>query len=248
LPLWEALLGALLLCAALALWGRLPFPGAVALFITSGYGAGRFALEGLREERGPRFAGLDAYRWRSAALFVIGVAGLSIGQAALLAPPSWEAAGANDSQGVLHLVASALLLLPIVHLFRFLGCELIFTLKDPAPVHILQLLVIVPDLGNGPFSVTMQFLREPEMTEIAASPVELAPAGTEADGRQRFEALPELSEREYTVNCTVSRAGAITRTGTCSGELNGPGLVVAFNAENGSAAAALQPRLCFQPI
>jgi len=246
-PLFEALLGAGLLAASLLLWGQLPFPGALALGICAGYGVGRFALEELREERPRRFAGLGAYQWMSAALFVLGVGGLTVGWAGSHIPRTLDVALATDAPGALHLFVSSLLLLPIVHVFRFLGC---FTKPDPPEVrhYLLQMLVSVPDLGTGPATVQMRFLREPGMSEIDESPVDLAPAGTELDGRLRFEALSELPEGSYTVNCSVSRAGAITRIGTCSGTLNAPNLVVQFNAAIGSAPNSLQPRFCFEPL
>ena len=246
-PLFEALLGAALLAASLLSWGRLPFPGALALGICAGYGAGRFALEELREERARRFAGLGALQWMSAALFVLGVGGLSVGWGGPRLHESLEVALATDAPGTLHLLVSSLLLLPVVHVFRFLGC---FTKPDPpqARRQLLQMLVTVPDLGTGPATVRMQFLAEPGMSEIDESPVDLAPAGTETDGRLRFEALSNLPEGAYTVTCTVSRAGAITRIGSCSGTLGGPDLVVAFQAAIGSAPNDLQPRFCFEPL
>jgi len=245
-PLLEALLGAVLLVVSLLSWGRLPFPGALALWICAGYGAGRFALSELREERATRFAGLGAFQWMSAALFVLGVGGLVLGWVGSHLPRNLDVALATDAPGMLHLLASSLLLLPIVYVFRFLGC---FTKPDrPEVRHLLQMLVSVPDLGTGPATVQMQFLREPGMSEIDESPVDLGPAGTEPDGRLRFEALSELPEASYTVNCSVSRADAITRIGTCSGALNAPNLVVQFNAAIGSAPNSLQPRFCFEPL
>jgi phosphatidylglycerol:prolipoprotein diacylglycerol transferase len=244
--IFESLFGAALLAASLAAWGWFPFPGALALSIAAGYGAGRFALEALRERSSPYFAGLSAYQWMSAGLVAIGGVGLAIGWGGSHAARTVELAFANDQPGTLHLLASALLLIPVVRLFRFLGCDLIFELKDPPILHQLQMIVVVPDLGTGAASVTIQFLREPEMTELDESPIELAPAGTAPDGRLNFEALRDLPEAAYTVTCTVSRTGAITRVGSCSGELNAPGLVLAFNAENGSAPNSLQARLCFE--
>ena len=248
-PLFEALLAAVLLALSLALWGRLPFDGAMGLVVCAGYGAGRFALEELREERAPRLAGLGAYQWLSAALVLLGVGGLALGWARAAHAPGAGIALASESAGSLHLAVSALLLLPVVHLFRFLGCDLIWTLEGPPDVfHSLQMIVFVPDLGTGPATVRMQFLREPGMTEIAGSPFELAAAGTLPDGRLNFEAVNMLPQAAYVVNCTMSRADALTRTGTCSGELSGPGLVVAFNAEIGSTPNTLQPRLCFEAL
>lgn len=248
-PLFEALLGAVLLALSLWMWGRLPFEGAVGLFVCAGYGAGRFVLETLREERAPRYAGLGAYQWMSAALVAIGLGGLGMGWWSSSAAPQVNSLLAAEEAGGLHLALSALLLLPIVHLFRFLGCDLVFKLEDRTDVfHLLQMIVVVPDLGTGPASVRMQFLREPGMSEINGSPFELASTGTFPDGRLSFELLSELPQASYTVNCTVSRSDAITRVGTCSGELSGPGLAVAFQAENNSAPNALQARLCFQSL
>jgi hypothetical protein len=117
-----------------------------------------------------------------------------------------------------------------VHLFRFLGCQLIFKLKEPPVRQQLQMLVIVPDAGTGTVTTRMKFLSEPGMTEIADSPVDLAPAGTEVDGRLRFSALKDLPEGAYTVECTVDQVGAIARVGTCSGTLNAPDLIVQLSA------------------
>jgi phosphatidylglycerol:prolipoprotein diacylglycerol transferase len=247
-PLFEALLGAALLAASLLLWGQLPFPGALALWICAGYGVGRFGLEELREERPTRFAGLGAFQWMSAALFVLGVGGLAVGWAGSHAPRTLDVALATDAPGKLHLLVSSLLLLPVVHLFRFLGCDVVFKLHRPPDIrHQLQMIVIVPDLGTGPATVRMAFLREPEMTEIDESPVDLDPAGTEVDGRLRFSALKELPEATYTVNCTVERTGAIARVGTCSGDLNAPNLLLQFNAAIGSPPNELNARFCFEP-
>lgn len=247
-PLFEALLGAVLLAASLLAWGRQPFPGALALAIVAAYGAGRFALEELRRERPRRYAGLGAYQWMSLALVAVALGGFAAGWAGPHAARMVDDALAADARGTLHLFVSALLLLPIVHLFRFLGCDLIFKLNDPPPRFELQMIVIVPDLGTGAATVQMEFLREPDMTEIADSPVDLAPAGTEVDGRLRFEALKDLPQGDYTVNGSVSRADALTRLGSCSGTLGGPGLVVQFNAAIGSGPTELQPRFCFEPL
>jgi len=249
--LFEALLGAVLLAAALVSWGELGFPGALALGICAAYGAGRLALEELREERDTRFAGLGTLQWISAALVVLGVGGLVVGGAGSHVPKALAVELATDMPGALHLLVSSLLLLPIVHLFRFVGCNQVFGLDDDVGLAVrqsVQLIVTVPDLGTGPTTVQMVFLKEPEMTEIPESPVDLALAGTEADTRIRFEAVGDFLEGSYTVNCTVSRSGAATRTGTCSGTLDAPDLAVAFNAAIGSPPDVLQPRLCFEPI
>jgi phosphatidylglycerol:prolipoprotein diacylglycerol transferase len=258
-PLFEAGLGAALLTASLLLWERSPFPGAVALGICAGYGAGRFALDELREERSTRLAGLGAYQWMSVALFVLGVGGLALGWAGSPATRTLGVSVATDAPGMLHLAVSGLLLLPVVHLFRFLGCDLIFKLRDPCPGGIpFQMIVIVPDMGTGPATVRMQFLLEPDMTEACISPVDLALISTEPDGRLRFEGqrdlpdgpmLYELPEGDYTVNCTVSRSDAGTRFGTCSGTLEDkPGLIVAFDAPLGSVPPVLNMRLCFMTL
>jgi phosphatidylglycerol---prolipoprotein diacylglyceryl transferase len=247
-PLFEALLGAVLLTASLLLWGRLPFPGALALAICAGYGAGRLALEELRAERPKRFAGLGALQWMSVALVVLGAGGLAAGWAGSHAPRAIEGALATDAPGALHLFLSSLLLLPVIHLFRFLGCDLIFKLRDPPVIQKLQMLCSFPALGTGQPTVTMEFLQDPGGSEISQSPIDLAPAGTEADGRLRFEALEDLPEGAYIVNCSVMQTDAITRLGTCSGELSGPDLVVGFNAALNSAPNELEARFCFDPI
>ena len=45
----EALCAAILLVVALAIWGRMPFPGALFLIVVLGYSGTRFAMEFLRE-------------------------------------------------------------------------------------------------------------------------------------------------------------------------------------------------------
>ncbi len=248
-PLYEALLGAALLAVSLQLWGRLPFPGAVALWVCAGYGAGRFVLDELREERAERFAGLGAYQWMSAVLFVLGVTGLALGWTGSPAARTLDVALATDAPGVLHLAVSGLLLLPVVHLFRFLGCDLIFKLKEPCPAGLLlQMIVIVPEEGTGPATVRMEFLLHPDMIETLCSPFDLALVATEADGRQRFEVQREVPEGTWTVNCTVSRSGVGNRVGTCSGDLDAPALIVAFDAPLGSVPPVLNDRICFQSL
>jgi len=247
--LYEALLGAALLAASLRLWGRLEFPGATALSICAGYGAGRFVLDELREERSPRVAGLGAYQWMSVALFVLGAGGLAARWAGSPVARSLDAALATDAPGWLHLLVSGLLLLPVVHLFRFLGCQLIFKAEPGCPEGpLLQMIVIAPDEGTAPATVRMHFTLEPDMTEAQCSPFELALKSTGADGRLRFEAQRELPEGAYTVTCIVKQTGAGDRLGTCSGELNAPALIVAFDAPLGSVPPVLNPRLCFQSL
>jgi prolipoprotein diacylglyceryltransferase len=40
---------AVLLASAVTVWSRLPFPGALFVFVVGGYGVGRLGLESLRE-------------------------------------------------------------------------------------------------------------------------------------------------------------------------------------------------------
>jgi len=245
-PLFEALLGAALLSSSLWAWGRLPFSGAMALGVCAAYGVGRFVLEELREEHARRFAALGAFQWMSAALVVLGAGGLTAGWAGSHAARTFDVAIADATPGMWHLLVSSLLLLPVVRVFRFLGC---FTKPEFQGVkRLLQMIVIVPDVGTGPATVKMKFEYEPSMTEADESPVDLAPAGTETDGRLRFQALEELYEATYTVTCTVDRADAFTRIGSCSGDLNAPNLVVQFNAANGAAPTELNARFCFEPL
>lgn len=246
-PLLEATLGAVLLAASLVLFGRLPFPGAVALFAIAGYGAGRLVLEELREERTGRFLGLGTYQWMSAALLAIGVVGLVAGwsgSGAARDAATGQPAGASTA----HLFAAGLLLLPVVHLFRFLGCSILFDPEPPTVLtHTLQMIAVVPDIGTGDVTARIQLEKEPGLDEIDESPVDLAPTGVQPDGRLGFETFAEIPAGAYRATCTVSRAGAFTRTGSCSGELTGPGLVLAFNAEVGDTPNAISPRLCFEP-
>ena len=246
-PLLEAALGGLLLGASLLLFDRLPSPGAVALFAIAGYGAGRLFLEALREEHAPRFMGLGEFQWMSAALMIVGtlgLVGLGTGWISASGPLSTELWDRSTA----HIFAAGLLLFPVVHLFRFLGCTLLFKPDDPEiPEHILQMIAVVPDIGSGEAAVSIRFEKEPEIDEIDQSPVDLAPNGVGLDGRLRFETLTEIPEGAYRATCTVTRPGEFTRTAFCSGELTGPGLTLAFNAEIGDAPNALSPRLCFEP-
>jgi len=244
--LYEALLGAALLAASLRLWGRLEFPGATALSICAGYGAGRFVLDELREERSPRVAGLGAYQWMSAALFVLGAGGLAAGLAGSPVARSPDVALATDATGWLHLLVSGLLLLPVVHLFRFLGCDLIFKLKDPCPEGPELLMTVrVPDEGTGPATVRMKLVLEPDMQETRCSPFLLELVATEGDTRQKYETVREVPLGTWVVTCTVDREGVGTRIGTCSGELSGPGQLLVFDAPLGSLPPVLNARACF---
>ncbi|TDJ67936.1 MAG: hypothetical protein E2O39_13905, partial [Planctomycetota bacterium] len=253
-PLLEAALGGMLLGATLILFERLPFPGAVALFAIAGYGAGRLVLEGLREEHAPRFMGLGEFQWMSAALLLVGLVGLAAGwvgsaESSITGAPGHVSSAPQPPTGLGHLLAAGLLLLPIVHLFRFLGCTLLLSDAEPSePGHILQMIAIVPDIGSGEVTASIRFEREPENDEIDASPVDLAAVGVQPDGRLNFEALIEIPEGAYRATCTVSRTGALTRVGSCSGELTGPDLLLAFNAEIGDGPTTLAPRLCFEPV
>jgi prolipoprotein diacylglyceryltransferase len=70
----EAGLGIVLLVAAVAVWRRHPFPGAVFLTTVVGYSIGRLALEPTREVR-DRYGSLDVQQAIAAALGVLALAG-----------------------------------------------------------------------------------------------------------------------------------------------------------------------------
>ncbi len=247
-PIYEAALAGSVLLLSIPLLDEPPFPGAVALFAVGGYSAGRFFLEWMREDRGPRLAGLGALQWMSLALFAPAALGLAAGWLAAGEPTSLAGASAGEdggSAGFAHLVACGILLVPVVRLFRFVGCSCIV---DGHPSHSLTLGVLAPDVGGtGPFLVTMRFFSEPGMTEIEESPVDL-PFTVFNAGRLAFEAEVELPEGRYTARCTVERAGAITRIGQCGGELNAPGLAVRFAAEASDPPEELDVRECFDPL
>ena len=73
---FEALWAALLLAAAVAVWPRLPFPGALFLVVVIGYASGRLVLESLRERR-PGAARFSAYHGFSVALVLVSLAALT---------------------------------------------------------------------------------------------------------------------------------------------------------------------------
>lgn len=243
-PLFEAALGGALLIVLAVLWNRMPFPGAVAGLAFVGYALGRLALDGLREEHVARAGGLGEYQWISIALLAIAVAGLAVGGgsgAKVLGPM------ASSEAGVLPLIASILLLIPIVHVFRFQGCSLIFAEGEPQVTHLLQMIVTIPDIGSGAVSARMRLELEPDMEELANSPFELVAAGTDGAGNLLFEAVEEARVGDYLATCTVSREGVPTRVGVCSGALTGPGLVVAFIVQPNDGPTDLSARFCFEP-
>ena len=72
----EAAWAAVLLVLAIALWHRLPFPGALFLLATAGYAGGRLLLESARErERGA--SAFTLYHALSLVMIVLSVAGLA---------------------------------------------------------------------------------------------------------------------------------------------------------------------------
>jgi hypothetical protein len=248
----EAAVGCVLLAIVILFAENLPFPGAACLLGVSAYAAARFGLEWLREERAPRWGGLRPFQWISLVLLVPCATGLIIGWAAtnraadlLLAVSEAPATGSS----VLLRIASAALLVPVMMLFRFLGCDIPFPLKDPPPFHPVRMGANVPDPGGaGPFIATIGLFREPGMNEIAGSPIELTSFSRPA-GRLVFEAIPfpEIAEGSYSVTGTVTQAGAPTREGSCSGTVTGPGLELFFLAQATDPATALPAVRCFEP-
>jgi hypothetical protein len=248
-PLAEAALAGALLALLRALWGALPFPGAAFLLALGGYAAGRFALDALRERRGPLLLGLGACQWISLVFLAACTAGFALGArflgAEAHAASSAFADGASRADIAL-LIASGALLLPILNLFRFLGCDLIFELHDP-PKQKLQLAAIIPPAGPADqFTATISMFLEPDMTEISGSPFELPPKAPLADGSLVFETLVDLVEGSYTAACRVESATVASRLGTCSGELNAPSLAVVFFASPLTLPNAIDPIICFE--
>jgi prolipoprotein diacylglyceryltransferase len=250
-PLAEAALAGVLLWVERRLAGALPFQGAGLLLAVGGYAAGRFALDWLREQRGPVRAGLGACQWISLGLLAASGVALLVGlKAADGAAHALQLASAatSGSADACTLVASGLLMLPVLHLFRFLGCDLVFELKDPPPTQFVQLAAILPPLPAGTeYTATIALFTEPSMNEIAGSPFELPPKAPLADGSPVFEASVEVPEGAYTASCRVTSPTVATRLGTCSGELNAPGLAVAFLATATTFPNAINPVLCFEP-
>lgn len=249
-PLFEAALGGALLILESALWGRLPFPGAALLVALLGYGIGRFLLDWLREQRGPILFRLGACQWISLGLVALSALGLSAVPLFAGAPPApmGMAAAAAGSAGAAALVGSGLLLLPVLYLFRFLGCDLIFKLKDPVPRIPLQIAAIVPPAAPAEeYTATIEFLSEPSMDEIEGSPFELPPKTPLPDGSLVFETLIEIPAGSYATKCTVVAPTVTSRLGSCSGELTGPGLAVVFFANPGTLPNVILPVICFEP-
>jgi phosphatidylglycerol---prolipoprotein diacylglyceryl transferase len=74
----EAAWAVVLLVSAIGVWPRLPFPGALFLFVAAGYAAGRLALESMREQHpgAPRFTIHHAI---SALMIVLSLVALTAG-------------------------------------------------------------------------------------------------------------------------------------------------------------------------
>ena len=250
-PLLEALLGAVLLFALLGRWDAMPFAGAAFLLALGGYSVGRLFLEALREERGARWAGLTEFQWISLGMLVLSAVGLGLGQAAGFADA--RSGALSGPEGIAfgpaagRLALSALLLLPVIRLFRFLGCSLFLDddKNNAPPLHVLRLNVLIPDSGgDGPFDVRMEFRAQGVAAQISGSPFQLEDAGT-LGNRLLFDLLQEIPEASYEVTAFAVRNGAATRRGTCSGDLSGPGLQVLFTADPADLPTALTDTNCF---
>jgi prolipoprotein diacylglyceryltransferase len=76
--LLEAGVAAILLAGAGAFWDRMPFPGALFLYVLASYGLGRFVLEPAREER-DQVGKIKIHRIISAVLVGLSLATLFIG-------------------------------------------------------------------------------------------------------------------------------------------------------------------------
>jgi phosphatidylglycerol:prolipoprotein diacylglycerol transferase len=247
----EIALAGLLLALHAATFAKLPFPGAAFLLTLAGYGAGRLVLEELREVQSERRRGLTACQWISLGLlgvgivsFVLGASG-SAGEVDAAAIPTPAAAS-----GVAALFAAGAALFPIAYLFRFLGCQLVFPYEDAPPqtVFPLQLSAIVPPAPAGTeISARIALLKEPEMQEIEGSPFELPPKAPLPDGSLVFEGVFDVPQGSYRAACVVESPTLVSRTGTCSGALDAPGLVVLFFANGAELPNVINPLLCFQP-
>jgi prolipoprotein diacylglyceryltransferase len=245
----EAAVGGVLLALLILFQKDLPFPGAACLLGVSGYAAARFGLEWLREQRAPSWGGLRPFQWISLVLLVPCAVGLIIGWAATEHPATLLLAASSHPAAespVLLRIASAALLVPVMMLFRFLGCDLVLGLEPP-PGHPVRLGAVVPDVGGtGGFTATMKIFAEPGMVEISGSPFDLTVFSTLPGGRFAFEVTAEIAEGTYSATCTVSRAGAPTRERSCSGAVTGPGLEVFFSARPTDPATFLDVIRCFE--
>jgi phosphatidylglycerol:prolipoprotein diacylglycerol transferase len=68
--------GSVVLAGAALVWRRLPFPGALFLYTTGAYGAGRILMESLREEQ-ERIMGVSVHKGISAAFVAVAVCGFA---------------------------------------------------------------------------------------------------------------------------------------------------------------------------
>ncbi len=247
----EAALAGALLAAQAALWDARPFGGAAFLFALGGYAAGRFGLDWLREHRGPLLAGLGACQWISLGLATACVVGffvaapLATDEAPAAAVQSVSEASAGWSD-VAALAGAGLLLLPLMVLFRFLGCHLIFTLEVPTQ-RVQLVAAFPPTAAQDQFVVTMSLREEPGMSEIDDSPFELPPKAPLPDGTLVFEDLRDVPQGSFTVLCTVESDIVANRVGTCSGTLDAPGLAVIFFASTADLPNVINPIVCFEP-
>jgi hypothetical protein len=220
------------------------------LLAVAGYAAARLALEPLREARARRLLGLRPLQWLSLGLLVPSAAALIAGRG--LADPDGAAGAAAGAAAagadLLAPLASAALLVPVMMLFRFLGCDLVFPLRDP-PTFPVRLGAIFPNAGGGgTFTATMAILIEPGLDELGQSPFELTLVDTLQDGRVVFESVPSpaLVGGDYRATCTVTRPGLPDRVGSCSGKVTGPGLAVLFAADANDPPTSLAAIRCFE--
>ena len=244
-PLLEIALAGLLLVALLLVRERLPFPGAGFLLALCGYAAGRLPLEGLRERRGPLVAGATRLQWISLGLAGGGAALLAVGWSAAAAPGPLLAPQA--AAGVSHLLATGLLLAPVLFLFRFLGC-----LSAPKPMElpnqILRVGALIPaEAPPDGYVATAAITDQISGVEVEGSPFELpvtAVGGVNVLLEDSFEVPVGL----LTVVCTVSHPSLAPRTGICSGELDAPGLSVLFSVEADTPPGELAANQCFEVV
>lgn len=247
-PILDAALSAGWLLAGWLTWEDRPFQGAFALLGAGGYAAGRFLLEWLRAGRRRVLAGLGASQWIALALSMACASGL-VTDGFGLEPAAPAAVLPAANADALRLALAGVLLLPIVRLFRFVGCQLIVEPNigvPDGPRQAVRLGVVVPDPG-GEVEVEFRFDLE-GYGEIDPSPlsVGLVYELSAPDGRLAFGTTESLPEGPYEIRCTVFQDGEMIRESQCTGEVNATDQALVFEAPPGDATGMLDPKFCFE--
>lgn len=120
----EGGLGGLLLIASIALWDRLPFPGAVALADVAAYSVGRWFLDSTREEASiDRIGSVNVNRAIAVGLVLFAAScWLYFG---VLEPPAPETIAAASDVSWGQFLTAPLAILAVLLLFRVAGCATI---------------------------------------------------------------------------------------------------------------------------